>query len=253
MSNCCLLAQMRQPARHLFSDLTVLTFPAFCDELLSDKNFFLEKGFGRHKVIKPEWDLCLGYEMELRRKAIRLTKEHVDPTGDVGRLHRLEKWSNFLELESKKGDESSKYSQIASLERRLKQRENRFSQRSRSPRGKGRGKGSQAQALPAPAQLALPAPVAPQGGQSTGKGSGKNNRRQGKGKHRNTPSGQHIQDFRELITLKKAAHPEWFRSPPGVCFSFKQKKCTDAVCTRPHVCVACGGSRLYGECRCVQA
>ena len=34
-SNCWLLAQERQPARHLFPDLTVLTFPAFCDELLS--------------------------------------------------------------------------------------------------------------------------------------------------------------------------------------------------------------------------
>ena len=53
MSNCWLLAQMRQPARHLFSDLTVLTFPASCDELL--------KEIGGHTVIKPEWDLCLGY------------------------------------------------------------------------------------------------------------------------------------------------------------------------------------------------
>ena len=35
MSNCWLLPQMPQPARHLFSDLTVLTVPDFCDELLS--------------------------------------------------------------------------------------------------------------------------------------------------------------------------------------------------------------------------
>ena len=53
-------------------------------------------------------------------------------------------------------------SQIASLERRLKQMENRPNQRSRSPRGNGRGKGSQAPALPAPAPvLASPAPAAP--------------------------------------------------------------------------------------------
>ena len=43
MSNCWLLAQMWQPARHLFSDLTLLTYPTFCDELLSDKNFMLDR------------------------------------------------------------------------------------------------------------------------------------------------------------------------------------------------------------------
>ena len=97
--------------------------------------------------------------------------------------HRLENWTNFLKLESKKGDESSKDAQTASLERRLKTMENRLTQRSRSPRGKGRGKGGQALALPAPKQLALPAPAAPQGGQAKGKGRGKNNRGKGKGKH----------------------------------------------------------------------
>ena len=88
MRNCWLLAQMRQPARHLFSDLTVLTFPAFCDELLSAKNFLQEKEIGGHKVIKPEWDLYLGYELELRREAIwpHEGTTDVDPTGDVCRL-----------------------------------------------------------------------------------------------------------------------------------------------------------------------
>ena len=49
LSNCWLLAQMRQPALHLFSGLTVLTFPTFCDELLSDKNFLLDKGDWRQQ------------------------------------------------------------------------------------------------------------------------------------------------------------------------------------------------------------
>ena len=66
---------MRQPARHLFSDLTVLTFPTFCDELLSDKHFLLDKEIGGNKVIKADWSLCMGYERELRKEAIRLTKE----------------------------------------------------------------------------------------------------------------------------------------------------------------------------------
>ena len=101
MSNCWLLAQMRQPARHLFSDLTVLTFPAFCDELLSEKNFLLEKEIGGHKVIKPEWDLCMGYELELRRETMRLTKEQRMSIQQAmwasyrDQQHRLENWSKF--------------------------------------------------------------------------------------------------------------------------------------------------------------
>ena len=92
----------------MFSDLTVLTFPAFWDELHSDKNFLLARAIGGNKVIKPEWNLCLGYELELRREAIRLTKEqHVSIqramwAAHLDKQHRLENWSNFLKLESKK-------------------------------------------------------------------------------------------------------------------------------------------------------
>ena len=252
MSNCSLLPQMRQPARHLFSDLTVLTFPTFCDELLSDRNFLLEEEIGENKVIKPEWNLCLSYELEIRREAIRLTREQRMPIQQAmwaayrDQPHRLENWSNFLKLESKKVDESSKDAQIASLERRLKIMENRLIQRSRSPRGKGR-------ALPAPKQLALAAPAAPQDGQAKGKARGKNNRRKGKGNHQRTPPGQNIQTFRELLTLKRVAHPEWLRSPPGICFALNEKKCTDAACTRPQRCVACRSALPYDYCRCVQA
>ena len=257
LTNCWLLAQMRQLARHLFSDLTLLAFRAFCDELLSDKNFLLEKEIGGHKVIRPEWDLCLGYELDLRREAVKLTKEQwmsiQQAMWAVYRQHRQENLSNFLKLESKKGDESSRDSHIASLERRLKQMENKLNQRSRSSRGKGRRIESQAPVLPAPAQLTLAAPAAPQGDQPKGKGRGKNNRGRRQGKNQNTPSGQNIQTFRELINLKKRIHPEWFQLPPGVCFAFNQKKCTDTACTRLHVCVACGGPRPYEDCRCVQA
>ena len=43
MSNCWLLSKLRQSGRHLYSDLTEMTFPRFCDELLSQKNFLLDK------------------------------------------------------------------------------------------------------------------------------------------------------------------------------------------------------------------
>ena len=243
MSNWWLLAQMRQPARHLFSDLTVRTFTAFCDELLSNKSFQPEKEIGGHNVIKPEWVLCMGYELELRREAIRLTKEQRMSIQQAmwaayrDQQHRLENWSNFLKLESKRREESSKDAQIVSLKKCLKQMENRLNQRSRSPRGKGRGKRSHTLALPTPAQLALPAPAAPQGGQSRGKERGKAVADEEKESIKIRPRARTSE---ELINRKQRTIPEWFRSPPGVFFAFNQKKCTDTARTRPHVCVACG-------------
>ena len=247
MSNCWLLAQMRQPARHLFSDLTVLTFPTFCDELLSEKNFMLDKEVGGNKVVKPEWTLCMGYELELRKESIRLVREQnmsiqqAMRTAYRDQQHRLENWSNFLKLEHR-ASESAKDAQITALERRLKQMENRLNKRSRSPRGSGKSRGKQA-ALPAPApMLALPAQAAQPKGQGKGKGQGKKGRGKGRGKQnaQNAQQGPNIQTFRELLHSKKRSRPEHFASPPGVCFAFNQKNCFDTACTRPHICVGAG-------------
>ena len=260
-SNCWFLEQMRQPARHLFSNLTVLTFPTFCDELLSDKNFLLDKEIGGNKVIKPDWSLRMGYELELRKEAIRLTKEQGMAmkqamwTAYGDQQHRLENWSNFLKLETKRGHDSLKDAQIAALERRLKHLENRANQqRSRSPRPVGRGRGRRNQALPAPgAVLALPAPPTPVAGQSKGKGHGKSSRDKGKGKQQNTPQGQVIQTFQELLRVERATLPALASSGTGVCYNFNQQMCSDAACARPHVCVGCGGPRPYEDCRCITA
>ena len=42
MANMFLLAQMRQPSRHLYRGLEVNTLSDFLDELLSDRNFLME-------------------------------------------------------------------------------------------------------------------------------------------------------------------------------------------------------------------
>ena len=60
LANCWLMGQMRQPGRHLFSDLDRNTFADFMDVLLSEKNFILIKNFGPSRVIAPTgrcaWD-----------------------------------------------------------------------------------------------------------------------------------------------------------------------------------------------------
>ena len=64
MSNCALT-----------SDLTEMTFPRFCDELLSQKNFLLDKEFGPKRITAPDWDICMACELEIRREAVRLATE----------------------------------------------------------------------------------------------------------------------------------------------------------------------------------
>ena len=146
MSNCWLQAQVQQPVRSLFSDLTVLTFPTFCDELLSEKNFLLQKEVGGNKVVRPEWTLCIGYELELWKEAIRLTRGQSMSIQQAmwkayrDQQHTLENWSNFHKLELRVS-ESVKDAQITALEKRLKQKENGLNQRSRSPRGSGKSRG----------------------------------------------------------------------------------------------------------------
>ena len=56
---------MRQLGRLLCSDLTRNTFTDSLDEILSTSG----------KVIAPQRSYCLAYERELRKKAIKLTKE----------------------------------------------------------------------------------------------------------------------------------------------------------------------------------
>ena len=50
-------------------------FIDFLDELLSDRNFLMDKTIGDNRVAGPDWSLCMGYELELLREAIKYTRE----------------------------------------------------------------------------------------------------------------------------------------------------------------------------------
>ena len=52
MTNCWLLAQMRQPGRHLYADFICMTFVDFLDELLSERNFLMDKTTGDNRVVR---------------------------------------------------------------------------------------------------------------------------------------------------------------------------------------------------------
>ena len=72
MSNLWLLAKMRQPARQIFADFTETTFPKILNELLSEKNFLLDRNIAGTRMVVPKWEHCLEYEYQVRRQAIKL-------------------------------------------------------------------------------------------------------------------------------------------------------------------------------------
>ena len=126
LANCWLMGQMRQPGRHLFSDLDRNTFADFLDVLLSEKNFSLIQNIGANRVIRPDWSLCMGYEHELRKEALRLVREkglsfqrslwaaYNDPH------HRLDNFLNFLKLDTADHAENeNRIQQLQSANRKL--------------------------------------------------------------------------------------------------------------------------------------
>ena len=154
MSNLWLLSKMRQPSRPIFADFTETTFPKILDELLSEKNFLLDRNIAGTRMIVPKWEHCLEYEYQVRSQAIKLcvrkgysfqsawwTVYH-----DVE--HRMEHWMQLLTIANSSSDLAHPPSasaavhntEVAQLRREVERL--RQSVRSRSPRV-GQGQGTQ--------------------------------------------------------------------------------------------------------------
>ena len=256
MTHCWPLAQMRQPGRHLYSDLTRMTFIDFLDELLSERNFLMDKTIGENRVVRPDWSLCMGYELELRREAIKYTRERGMAIQEAlwfayhNEHHRLENFSNFFRL-SGTPQVAEKDRQVQQLQMKVADLERQM--RSRSPRGRNRQL-----ALPASSSSQLgnfqsPAPVT-QKNKSKGKGRGKG---KSSGKSEGKSSGpKQIQTFQQLIKMNKQTRPKFTAAHDealGVCYSFQEHKCNKNPCTRHHVCIGCGKGVPYNDCRCLSA
>ena len=200
-----------------------MTFPRFCDELLSQKNFLLDKEFGAKRITAPDWDICMAYELEIRREVIRLATEE---GYSIERAwwaayendhHRMEHWQSFLGVKtggsSSSANEDRKDKRIAQLEKKLGDLSRQVQNaRSRSPRG---NKKSQPQlSLPASAQLALPAPPTPKGKSGKGEGRGKRGKSRGHG----AATSQTVTSFQALMDLPRSQRPHFTAeySSPGV-------------------------------------
>ena len=249
MTSCWLLAQMRQLGRH-FYDFTRMTFIDFLDELLSERNLLMDKTFGENRVVRPDWSLCMGFELELRREAIKYTREKglsiQEALWAVYRNdhHRLENFSNFLRP-SDTPQSADKNKTVQALQKKVADLERQM--RSRSPRGR-----NMQRALPAASSFSSQLASQPV---STRKTKGKGKGKEKKGKSSNQGAPQHIQSFNQPMALHKDLRPRFFQQPSGsyVCFAFNGKQCTDSACARLHVCVGCGKAVPFDDCKCLRA
>ena len=142
---------------------------------------------------------------------------------------------------------SSSSQELQSLKKRISDLEKA---RSRSPR---RSNQKQLAAASGPQMLALPAPSAPARGQK----GGKDRRRSGTGRYAAKASGkgQASKDFDYLMKLPlefRANFHEKFHKNE-ICYKFQKHACKLSAekCKFSHVCVGCGGSKPYDDCKCL--
>ena len=154
ISNLWLLSKMRQPSRQIFADFTETTFPKILDELLSEKNFLLDRNIAGTRMIVPKWEHCLEYEYQVRSQAIQLcvrkgySFQSAWWTVHRDVEHRMEHWMQLLTIANSSSDLAHAPSasaavhntEVAQLRREVERL--RQSVRSRSPRV-GQGQGTQ--------------------------------------------------------------------------------------------------------------
>ena len=175
MTDLWLLVQMREPGRRLYADLDKDTFSDCVDELISEKNFLLERRINGVKMVIPQWEHCLNYTQELRNEAIRLTMEEGFPIKSAlwaayrNEHHRNEHWVMLIGITNAELIRGGS-KKISQYEQRIQKLEQQLAQaRSRSPK-----RNNSQVALPGPAVPALPsAASAPKSSNKKGKGKGK--------------------------------------------------------------------------------
>ena len=158
--------------------------------------------------------------------------------------HRMKHWLRLVAI----AKSSSSYSntEVQALKKRIADLEKA---RSRSPRRKQSSQPS------GPSMLALSASSEPAQGQKGGRRN--NNKKRSKGKRKgasssSTPST--AKDFAYLMSLPAAFRSNFHEKfhKREICFPFQKRTCKNgASCKFAHICVGCGCSKPYDECRCL--
>ena len=260
MTNLWLLAQLRQPGRQLYADLTKDTFHDFLEELLSTDNFLMKRQIEGETWSAPVWTQCMDFEFQWRRDAMKLCREQrysiqAAPKATFrDQEHRMKHWVTLLSIANSQSDRSEGISDKAAreIEQLKKQVAQLQKARSRSPRkAKGSGKCSRSYpALPdSRGQLAL------QDSSASSSNKGKAGRDHGEKEKSSSSKSkvQHTGPFAELF--KKVGYKglhKHNKTRPGFCFPFQSKSCTRQNCKQHHHCAGCDKAGVpYDDCLCL--
>ena len=113
MTNLWLLAQLRQPGRQLYADLSKDTFNDFLEELLSTDNFLMKRQLEGETWAAPTWAHCMEYEFQLTREAMKLCREQGYSIQAAlwaayrNQEHRMNHWVTLLSIANTRGDTTS--------------------------------------------------------------------------------------------------------------------------------------------------
>ena len=262
MSNLWLLSKMRQPSRPIFTDFTETTFPKILDELLSEKNFLLDRNIAGTRMIVPKWEHCLEYEYQVRSQAIKLcvrkgySFQSAWWTVHRDVEHRMEHWMQLLTI----ANSSSEVAQLRREVERLRQ-----SVRSRSPRVR-QGQGTQLtlsdQPFDEPAQQGDKQNKRKRKDRSDNRWDSSNS----KGRGKKVQQGQGAADSGTARSSKRKSFREILRDTGAktfltmnhqkgrVCWSFQMGTCSNPNCERLHECSGCGTPGIGCDaCRCQAA
>ena len=261
MENFWLLAQMRQPGRSIYSDLTPSTFSNFLKTLLNKRNFNFKKEVDGQLLSQPCRPHCLSHEYELQKEAF--LKCRTVSMGIAAALqstyedneHRTQHWVQLVAIANSSKENDAK---AAKLEREVRELKNMVG-RSRSPRMQPRQ-----EAWPAPPQqLALPAPRQGKGQKQKAnrpkKGTGKGGKNKSSTAQFGGSSGSNTGrvDFDQLMTRGRRALSLLHSSnnDKRICFGFQKRECSDPkVCNMRHACIGCGTEgKPHNECFCLQS
>ena len=200
-------------------------------------------------MISPCWSHCLSYELELRKEAIRLCKEQSFGiqsalwTALRNTEHRMKHWLQLVAIPNTSS--SSSGPELQSLKKRIADLEKALSRSLR------RNAQKQLALSGGPQMMALPAPSAPAQGQKGGKRRKRGNA--GRFGKSGSISGTKNFDFIMKLPLEFRAnfHEKFHKNE--ICYNFQKNNCKrpDGKCKFSHVCVGCGGSKPYDDCRCL--
>ena len=180
-----------------------------------------------------DWSLCMGFEYELRRGAIKYTREKGMSIQEAlwavyhNDHHRLENFSNFLRL-SGSPQVADHDKSVQQLQKKVADLEQQI--RSTSPRGRE--------------QLALPAPASSSSQLSPAARNPRNSKGKGKGKGK--------KEKKPCSDIPAPHGHEMPEGAKGTCFAFQAKKCTDSA-YGPSPMFAWVASVPYDFCKCLRA